>query len=71
MKLHYYFETDSLYIGLGSAPSGETRVLGEGINIDLDDQGRIVGLDVDHASTRLDLTTLEAVGLPLGTLRAA
>jgi hypothetical protein len=31
----------------------------------LDEHGRPVGLDIDHASTILDLETLDTVGLPL------
>ena len=35
------------------------------MRLDLDEQGRPVGLDIDHAPTTLDLETLDAVGLPL------
>ena len=35
MKLHYYPETDSLYIELKSAPGGETREIAEGLLVDL------------------------------------
>jgi len=65
MKLHYYPETDSLYIELKSVPGSETREIVEGLNVDLDAEGEIVGFDIDHASRQLDLTTLETVALPL------
>ena len=65
MKLHYYPETDSLYIELKSDPGAETREVSDGLNIDLDALGEAVGFDIAHASTRLDLTTLEAVALPV------
>ena len=71
MKLQYYPETDSLYIELKSAPGVETREIADGLNADFDADGTVVGLDIDHASTRLDLSTLETVALPLGSLRAA
>jgi uncharacterized protein YuzE len=71
MKLHYYPETDSLYIELKPAAAAETREIASGVHIDLDSEGSIVGLDIDHASGKLDLSTLEAVDLPLGNLRAA
>ena len=71
MKLHYYAETDSLYIELKSAPGVETREIADGLNADFDAEGSVVGLDIDHASTKLDLGTLETIALPLGSLRAA
>lgn len=70
MKLHYYAETDSLYIELKTGPGAETREIVEGLNVDLDAAGAVVGLDIDHAS-RLDLGTLETVALPVKATRAA
>ena len=71
MKLHYYPETDSLYIELKSTPGRETREIAPGVNVDFDEAGTVVGLDIDHASRKLDLATLETVALPLTTTRAA
>lgn len=64
MKLHYYPETDSLYIDLTSRPGVDTIEVAEGIVVDIDADGRVVGIDIDHAST-LDLKTLESEGLPV------
>lgn len=71
MKLHYYPETDSLYIELSSADSAETRAISESVNVDFDENGAVVGIDIDHASKQLDLTSLETSALPLKNLRAA
>jgi uncharacterized protein YuzE len=71
MKLHYYPETDSLYIELKSQPGVEVREVADGLNVDLDAAGEVVGFDIDHASTRFDLTTLETTALPVTTTRAA
>ena len=71
MKLQYYPETDSLYIELRNAPGAETREVADGVNIDLDADGAIVGIDIDRASTQLDLATLEMTSLPQFALRAA
>ena len=65
MKLHYYAETDSLYIDLAAAPSAGSQEISDGLVADYDDRGRIVGLDIQHASERLDLSTLETYHLPL------
>ncbi len=71
MKLYYYPETDSLTIELQSGPGAETREIASGLNADFDAAGAVVGLDIDGASRRLDLATLETVGLPFGMTRAA
>ena len=71
MKLHYYPETDSLYIELKATPGTETREVADGLVVDLDEKGEVVGFDIDLASKRFDLSTLETVALPLRTTSAA
>jgi uncharacterized protein YuzE len=63
MRLHYYPETDSLYIDLNSQPAADSQEVAEGLVVDFDAQGNVVGIDIDHASTKLDLNTLEYDGL--------
>ncbi|CAN5513604.1 hypothetical protein BH10PSE7_BH10PSE7_00990 [soil metagenome] len=65
MKLHYYPETDSLYIELKSGPGIETREIVEGLNVDFDEAGDVVGFDIDHASGKLELSKIETTALPL------
>ena len=65
MKLHYYPETDSLYIELSERTSTESEEVAAGVVVDFDSEGHIVGLDIDHASKLLDLTTLETESIPL------
>jgi uncharacterized protein YuzE len=67
MKLHYYPETDSLYIELKDIPGTQTREIVEGLNVDLDENGDVVGLDIDHASGKLDLSKIETFALPPAT----
>ena len=69
MKLHYYPETDSLYVELKIGPGTETREISDGLNVDLDAAGEVVGFDIDHAS-RFDLSTLETEALPLRSTKA-
>jgi uncharacterized protein YuzE len=64
MKLHYYPETDSLYIELKSTSGIEAREIVEGLVVDLDANGDVVGFDIDHASRKLDLSKVETVALP-------
>ena len=58
-------DTDSLYIELKATPGSETLAIAAGLNVDLDAAGEVVGFDIDLASKRLDLSTLETVALPL------
>jgi uncharacterized protein YuzE len=69
MKLHYHPETDSLYIDLNSRPSADSREISDGLVADFDAEGNIVGIDIEHASQKLDLKTLETVALPALTAK--
>ena len=69
MKLHYYPDTDSLYIDLNAKPSTESKEVAEGVVVDFDEEGNIVGIDIDHASTKLDLKTLETQALPAQSVK--
>ena len=64
MRLHYYAETDSLYIELRDGASVATSELAEGVNADFGEDGQVVGFDIDQALQRVDPACLEAVGLP-------
>jgi uncharacterized protein YuzE len=55
MEKKYYKETDSLYIDLSSKPSSESREISEGIVLDYDVDGNLVGIDIDNASLKIDL----------------
>lgn len=70
MKLHYYPDTDSLYIEFKAGPGAETREVSEGLYVDLDAAGGVVGFDIDRASQRIDLSTLETESLPLVSTKA-
>lgn len=65
MKLHYYAETDSLYIELQANPGVEARQVAPDLVVDFDADGHVVGIDIDHASKNLDLSTVDTVDLPL------
>lgn len=64
MKLNYHPETDSLYIDLSERPSAESREISEGVVLDYDASGNLVGIDIDNASRKVDLQTLILSKLP-------
>lgn len=69
MKLHYYPETDSLDVELKGGPGTETCEVSDGLNVDLDMAGNVLGFDIDHASKRLDLSALETESLPARSIK--
>jgi uncharacterized protein YuzE len=64
MKLNYYAETDSLYIDLSEKPSVESREISEGVVLDYDATGNLVGIDIDNASKKVQLKQLILSKLP-------
>ena len=71
MRIEYFPDTDSLYIDLSERPSADSREIGKGVVLDLDDQGRPVGLDIDQASKHLDLRHLDLKRIPFEVHQAS
>ena len=65
MKLHYYEETDSLYIDLADGISADSQEVSADFVIDYDTSGHVVGFDIQHASRHLNLSRIETAHLPL------
>ncbi len=64
MKVNYFPDTDSLYIDLSERASVESREISEGVVLDYDDEGNLVGIDIDNASRKVDLHKLVVSKLP-------
>lgn len=64
MKLNYYHETDSLYIDLSSKTSKESVEISEGVVVDYDEDGHIIGIDIDNASRKIDLSEIVLSKIP-------
>jgi uncharacterized protein YuzE len=59
MKFHYYKDTDSLYIHLSDNPSVDSDEIQDGVVLDYDKDGNIVGIDIDRASQKTDVSQFE------------
>ena len=70
MKFHYDAETDSLYIELRPGPGTDAAEIAPDVVADFDAVRQIVGLDIQHASQRLDLSCIEFDGLVAAAQRA-
>ena len=66
MKLNYYPDTDSLYIDLSEQNSVESREISEGVVLDYDGDGNLVGIDIDNASDKVELDKLAVSKLGTG-----
>ena len=71
MKISYDKATDSLYIHLADRASVDSDEVKDGVVLDFDASGALVGIDVQHASERADIHNLSISKLPFGELLAA
>jgi uncharacterized protein YuzE len=55
VKVKYFEDTDTLLVMLSSRPITETRDLGEDVLVELDEQGHLVSVTIEHAKTQTDL----------------
>ena len=58
MNVKYYPESDQLYIELSAAKAVESEEIREGVVLDFDSSGKLVGIDIDNASKRVDLNNV-------------
>ena len=71
MKLHYYPETDTLYIDLLDEPSVESQEIAPDVILDYNGSRQIVGLTIDHASERTDISRVEINEIPSVSVNAS
>jgi len=64
MRVNYFPDTDSLYIDLSERSSVESREISDGVVLDYDDEGNLVGIDIDNASAKVELHKLVVSRLP-------
>ena len=55
MKIQYFQDTDTLYIEFKSAEVAETKDLDENTLLELDRDGNICAITVEHARERADI----------------
>lgn len=55
MKIKYFRDTDTLYIEFRQVDVKETRDLDENTLLDLDADGNLCAITVEHASERADI----------------
>lgn len=58
MRVHYDAEIDAIYIKLGNQKPDGVVELSEGVNLDTTSANKIVGIEILHASKKLNIKTL-------------
>ena len=51
MKIKYFPDTDTALFEFSVGPVAETREISEDVCVDLDGQGRLVSMTIEHAKT--------------------
>jgi uncharacterized protein YuzE len=49
MRVKYFADTDTALLEFSSNPPVETKEVNENIYLDLDDEGRVVSMTIEHA----------------------
>jgi uncharacterized protein YuzE len=68
MVFQYHSDTDMLYIKLADGVSTESEEVAPGMVLDFDEGNRVIGIEIEDASTFIDLSRLEVVALPITNL---
>ncbi len=70
MKIQYFADTDTVYVVLNENPISETRDLDENTLIDMDKDGKLVSITIEHAKDRTDINNLvfQQVSVPTPVL---
>lgn len=68
MIFQYYPDIDMLYIQLATGVSTESEEVAPGIVLDFDERNQVIGIEIEDASTFIDLSRLEVSALPISNL---
>lgn len=63
MKIEYSKDVDALYIRLREAKIADSMDIEEGVTVDLDEGGHIVGIEILDASEKLELSDLVNISI--------
>ena len=58
MKIHYFADTDTLFIELSDRPSVRTEEINELVTVDFDREETLVGITIESAKNQVDLNSI-------------
>jgi uncharacterized protein YuzE len=56
MNVKYFPDTDTLLVSFSDREMAETRDLTENVLVELDEQGRLVSMTIEHAKQQISVT---------------
>ncbi len=68
MVFEYFPDTDMLYIKLAAGTSTDSQEVAPGVVLDFDETNRVIGIEIEDATTAVDLSRLEVSALPIAEL---
>lgn len=68
MTFYYDADLDQLAIQFADRAAVESEEVAPGLVLDFDAEGRVVGIEVAHASETMDLSRLDVGALPVAEL---
>ena len=68
MILQYHPDADMLYFRLAKGVSAESEEVAPSIVVDFDEHNQVIGIEIEDASTFIDLSRLEVLALPIANL---
>jgi uncharacterized protein YuzE len=72
MKIHYFADTDTLFIELSDRPSVRTEEINDLVTVDFDIEETLVGVTIESARNQVDLNSINILtNLELKTLQPA
>ena len=66
MNVKYFKDTDTALLEFSSRPVDETKEISENVYVDLDKDGNLVSMTIEHAAELAELprVSVEAIGVP-------
>ena len=58
MKIRYFSDTDTALIEFSDAPVAETKEITENLYIDLDENGNLVSMTIEHAKKQAQISEI-------------
>ena len=71
MRIDYFPDTDTLYIELRNGPGTDAQEVAEDIVLDYNAAGEVVGIEIEHASQRIDLRDFHLSAIPTNSTASA
>lgn len=70
MTFEYFPDTDTVYIALRPGPGADAAEVSTDVILDFDAEGNVVGVTIEHASERSDLSSFVVRNMPVTAVQS-